>query len=257
MTTDRQREERAAFARLRAGVPGVRDELVERYLPLVRHLARRYARGLEPLEDLVQVGSIGLLHAIDRYDPDSGTAFSSFAVPTILGEIRRHFRDRTWSVRVPRSLKELASEGREAATAFEHREGRAPTAAELAELLGADIERVLEARLAAAAQYPESLDRPWRSEEEDAGTVQDRIGTDDSRLDEAEDAVSLSMLTSCLTPRDRELLRLRFEEDLTQSDIAARVGLSQMHVSRLLRDALAKLEDQLEEPGVLRAGRAA
>ena len=246
MDRDRQREERAAFARLHAGVPGAREALVERYLPLVRHLARRYGRASEPLEDLVQVGSIGLLGAIDRYDPASGTAFTSFAVPTILGEIRRHFRDRTWSVRVPRSLKELAAEARDAAEVYERREGRAPTAAELAELLGTDIERLLEARYAAAAQFPDSLDRPMAATDEDGATMADRFGADDGSLDEAEGGVSLEMLTSCLGPRDRELVRLRFEEDLTQRDIAERVGLSQMHVSRLLRDALRALAEQLE-----------
>src|SRR5215218_2085313 len=237
----RQREERAAFARLRAGEPGAREALVERYLPLVRHLARRYSRASEPLDDLVQVGAIGLLGAIDRYDPDSGSAFSSFAVPTVLGEIRRHFRDRTWSVRVPRSLKELAVEARDAASAFEHRLGRAPTAAELADELGTDVERLLEARLAAAAQYPDSLDRPLGPEGGEPGSLQEHVGDDDPRLSEAEDTVSMELLTRCLGPRDRELVRLRFEEDLTQQDIADRVGLSQMHVSRLLRDALTQL----------------
>jgi RNA polymerase sigma-B factor len=254
MTPEQQREEHAAFARLRAGDPGARDALVERYLPLVRHLARRYGGGLEPLEDLVQVGSIGLLNAIDRFDSGSGTAFSSYAVPTILGEIRRHFRDRTWSIRVPRSLKELASEGRDAEIAFELRLGRVPTAAELAEELGTSVERLLESRLAAAAQYPDSLDRPLRDAEDAGGSVQDRIGADDASYEEAEDAVSLRLLTSSLSPRDRELLRLRFEEDLTQSDIAERVGLSQMHVSRLLRDALDRLEGQLEPPAALSGG---
>ncbi len=227
-----------------------RRRLIERHLPLVRSLARRHARSGEPLEDLVQVGSIGLLGAIDRYDPASGTAFSSFAVPTILGEIRRHFRDRTWSVRVPRSLKELAAEARDGAEAYERREGRAPTAAELAELLGTDVERLLEARYAAAAQYPDSLDRPMAASDEDGATMADRFGEDDRRLDEAEGGVSLAMLTSCLGARDRELVRLRFEEDLTQRDIAERVGLSQMHVSRLLRDALGALAEQLEDEAV-------
>src|SRR5215218_6159710 len=169
----RQREERAAFARLREGDLGAREALVERYLPLVRHLARRYSRASEPLEDLVQVGSIGLLNAIDRYDPATGTAFSSYAVPTILGEIRRHFRDRTWSVRVPRSLKELAADGRDAAAEFERRSGRSPTAAELAAALGTDVERLLEARLAAAAQYPDSLDRPLGQGGEEPGSLQE------------------------------------------------------------------------------------
>jgi RNA polymerase sigma-B factor len=195
----------------------------------------------------VQAGSIGLLNAIDRYDPAAGTAFSSFAVPTILGEIRRHFRDRTWSVRVPRSLKELAADGRDAAAEFERESGRAPTAAELAAALGTDVERLLEARLAAAAQYPDSLDRPLGAAGDDVpGSVQEHVGDEDPRLSEAEDTVSMEILTRCLGPRDRELVRLRFEEDLTQQDIAARVGLSQMHVSRLLRDALAQLGEAVK-----------
>jgi RNA polymerase sigma-B factor len=246
MDAQRQHEEQAAFARLRNGEPGAREALVERYLPLVRHLARRYGQTSEPLEDLVQVGAIGLLGAIDRYDPDCGTAFSSFAVPTILGEIRRHFRDRTWSVRVPRSLKEFAAEARDAATEFERRTGRAPTAAELAEALDTDVERLLEARLAAAAQYPDSLDRPAAGADDDAPTMADRIGAEDRALDEAEGGVSMELITRCLGVRDRELVRLRFEEDLTQRDIAERVGLSQMHVSRLLRDALGVLAERLD-----------
>jgi RNA polymerase sigma-B factor len=251
VTADRHREEQQAFARLHAGVPGARDELVARYLPLVKHLARRYGRGLEPLEDLVQVGSIGLLNAIDRFDTTSGTAFSSFAVPTILGEIRRHFRDRTWTIRVPRSLKDLAAVSREAEEEFELREGRIPTAGELAAVLDVDVERLLEARLAAAAQYPDSLDRPLTAGEDDGASVQERVAVADRDLAEMEDGASLEMLTSGLGARDRELLRLRFEEDLTQSDIADRVGLSQMHVSRLLRDALAKLGDELGEADAL------
>jgi RNA polymerase sigma-B factor len=250
--TERQREERAAFARLQEDAPGAREALVERYLPLVRHLARRYSRASEPLEDLVQVGSIGLLNAIDRYDPASGSAFSSYAVPTILGEIRRHFRDRTWSVRVPRSLKDLVAESRDGAADFERRVGRMPTAAELAKELDTDVERLLEARLASAAQYPDSLDRPIGGVDGDVVPLQEHVGQYDPALDQAEDAVSMAMLTSCLSERDQELLRLRFEEDLTQSDIADRVGLSQMHVSRLLRGALDQLATRLEGPGVLK-----
>ena len=200
MNSERTREEREAFARLHAGDPEARAEIAERHLPLVRHLARRFAGGNESLEDLEQVGAIGLLNAIDRYDPASGNAFSTFAVPTILGEIRRHFRDRTWPLRVPRSLKDLALACRDAVAEFEGREGRVPTAAELADALG---------RAAAA--------------------------------------LALGLLTRRLGARDREILRLRFEEDLTQTDIAARVGLSQMHVSRLLRNALDELASAAED----------
>ena len=247
MNSERTREERAAFARLHAGDPTARAELVERHLPLVRHLARRFAGGAESLEDLEQVGAIGLLHAIDRYDPASGNAFSSFAVPTILGEIRRHFRDRTWPLRVPRSLKDLALASRNAAAEFERREGRAPTAAELAQALGIDVERLLDVRLAADAQYPDSLDREVRRGDDGAATMHELVADDDDAVVRVEGTLSLRMLTSRLDPRDREILRLRFEEDLTQSDIAARVGLSQMHVSRLLRDALDRLAPCVDE----------
>ena len=246
MNSERTREERAAFARLHAGDPEARAEIAERHLPLVRHLARRFAGGNESLEDLEQVGAIGLLNAIDRYDPASGNAFSTFAVPTILGEIRRHFRDRTWPLRVPRSLKDLALACRDAVAEFEGREGRVPTAAELADALGVDVERVLDARLAADSQRPDSLDRVVRNGDEDSGTLHELVAAEDDALGRADAALSLGLLTRRLGARDREILRLRFEEDLTQSDIAARVGLSQMHVSRLLRNALDELASAAE-----------
>jgi RNA polymerase sigma-B factor len=247
VNSERIREEREAFARLHAGDPGARDELVERHLPLVRHLARRFAGGAESMEDLEQVGAIGLLNAIDRYDPASGNAFSSFAVPTILGEIRRHFRDRTWPLRVPRSLKELALATRDAAAEFERLSGRAPTAIELADKLGVDVERLLDARMASDAQYPDSLDRMVRRDDDDSATLYELVPDGDDAVDRAEGTMSLQLLTSRLEPRDREILRLRFEEDLTQSDIAERVGLSQMHVSRLLREALDRLAPSVDE----------
>src|SRR5215212_5743681 len=176
MDRDRVIEEATAFRRLAAGDEGMREQLAERYLPLVRHLAHRYAHTAEPFDDLVQVGSIGLLKAIDRFDPHNGTAFSSFAVPTILGEIRRHFRDRTWSVHVPRPLKELAAESRDVEAALERRQGRAPTAHQVADEMGTTVERLLEARLAAAAQHPDSLDQALRSDEDDSPALQDRVG---------------------------------------------------------------------------------
>jgi RNA polymerase sigma-B factor len=240
-------EEATTFRRLAAGEHRLREQLAERYLPLVRHLAQRYAHTAEPLDDLVQVGSIGLLKAIDRFDPDNGSAFSSFAVPTILGEIRRHFRDRTWSVHVPRPLKELAAESREAEAELERRLGRAPTATELADELSTSVERVLDARMAAAAQHPDSLDQALYGGDDDPLALQDRVGVDDPLLAEAEDAAAITALTAELDDRDRELVRLRFEEDLTQRDIGARVGLSQMHVSRLLNDALRRIGEQLDE----------
>lgn len=246
MDHDRAFDEAAAFRRLAAGDRRAREQLVDRYLPLVRHLAHRYAHTAEPFDDLVQVGSIGLLKAIDRFDPDNGSAFSSFAVPTILGEIRRHFRDRTWSVHVPRPLKELAASSRVAEAELERRLGHAPTATQVADELGTDVERLLEARLAAAAQHPDSLDQTVRGDA-DAPTLRERVGREDPGIRAAEDAVSLASLTRRLDERARELVRLRFLEDLTQRDIGERVGLSQMHVSRLLNAALRRIGEEMDE----------
>jgi RNA polymerase sigma-B factor len=239
VTGRRRRDEDELFRRYEASRdPALRDAIAERFLPLVHSLARRYAKGSEPMDDLVQVGSIGLLNAIDRFDPGNGTAFSSFAVPTILGEIKRHFRDRTWSVRVPRSLQELSGRIRAAERGLEAGLGRSPTAAELAAELGTSVEELLNAREVAAGQYTVSLDRTIGSDDADGKTVADRIEVTEPGFGAVDDAFTLSTLMHGLDERMREILRLRFEQDLTQSEIAERVGLSQMHVSRLIRDAL-------------------
>jgi RNA polymerase sigma-B factor len=240
----RRRDEDSLFRRYGADRdPALRDALVERFLPLVRSLARRYAHGSEPMDDLVQVGSIGLLNAIDRYDPANGTAFSSFAVPTILGEIKRHFRDRTWSVRVPRSLQELSGRVRVTETDLEAKLGRSPTAAELAAELGTDVEELLNARAVAAGHYAVSLDRTVGADDADGQTVADRFTVTEPGFAAVDDAFTLSGLMDGLDVRTREILRLRFEQDLTQSEIGERVGLSQMHVSRLIRDALREMSE--------------
>jgi RNA polymerase sigma-B factor len=236
----RWKETHALLSRYHAGRdPALRDELAERLLPFVHSLARRYAHHSEPMDDLIQVGSIGLLNAIDRYDPDSGTAFSSFAVPTILGEIKRHFRDRTWSVRVPRSLQELSARIQAAETDLERRLGRSPTAAELAAELGTDVEELLNARAAGAGRHTVSLDRTRDGDDADGQTIRDRLTVTEPGFRAAENSVAA--LTKGLSERTREILRLRFEEDLTQADIALEMGLSQMHVSRLIRTALAEM----------------
>ena len=247
MDRDRQREERTAFARLHAGEPGAREALVARYLPLVRHLARRYGRASEPLEDLVQVGSIGLLGAIDRYDPASGTAFTSFAVPTILGEIRRHFRDRTWSVRVPRDLQELALRVDRKVTELSTDLRRQPTVDEIAEVLGLEAEQVLEALEASGAYRATSLSLPRNGDDEGGDTLGDSVGISEDGFALAEDRATLARLLQTVSPREREVLRLRFEEDLTQAEIGKRVGVSQMQVSRLIRAALDKMRTAAED----------
>jgi RNA polymerase sigma-B factor len=243
----RAREDRRLLERYhRDGDPAAREALVQRFLPLARQLARRYQRGSEPLDDLVQVASLGLLKAIDRFEPDRPTAFSSFAVPTILGELKRHFRDRGWSVRVPRDLQEMSVRVDRVAEAMARELGRGPTPAEIAENIGTTIERVLEAREAAGAYRAVSLDRP-RDDDEESDQMAEVFGVEDPGFGLAEDAATVERLMMVLSDREREVLRLRFAEDLTQSEIGARVGVSQMHVSRLIRQAVARLRDAAED----------
>ena len=230
------------------GDPVAREQLVERFLPLARQLARRYQRGGEQLDDLVQVASLGLLKAIDRFDPARETAFSSFAVPTILGELKRHFRDKGWSVRVPRDLQELAVKVDKVADEMSRELGRSPTPAEISERVGATLEQVLEAREASGAYRAVSLDRPRTDSDEEGDSYADAVGADDPGFKIAEAAATVERLMRVLSEREREVLRLRFEEDLTQSEIGARVGVSQMHVSRLIRQSIARLRDEAERP---------
>jgi RNA polymerase sigma-B factor len=244
----RARADRRLLERAHTGDRDARAALVDRFLPLARQLARRYQRGGEQLDDLYQVASIGLLKAIDRYDPARATAFSSFAVPTILGELKRHFRDKGWSVRVPRDLQELAVKLDPVTEELLRELGRSPTPAEIATRLDTSVEFVLEAREAAAAYRAVSLDRPRDGDAEDgADPLGVTIGVEDPGFSVAEDAATVERLMSVLTEREREVLRLRFAEDLTQAEIGARVGVSQMHVSRILRQAIARLRDVAEE----------
>ena len=227
--------------------PADRDLLVERYLPLARQLARRYQRGQVPFDDLFQVACLGLLKAIDRFDPERGRAFSSYAVPTMAGEIKRHFRDRTWSVRVPRDLQELALKVERTVSELSLSLRRQPTVAEIATAVGADDEDVLEALEAGSAYEATSLQSPV-GDEGGSGTLGDSIGTDDGGFTRAEQRATLEELMRALTPRECEVLRLRFAEDLTQSEIGERVGVSQMHVSRIIRHALARLRTEASMP---------
>jgi RNA polymerase sigma-B factor len=244
---ERARRDRRLLERAHAGDQAARAALVERFLPLARQLARRYQRGGEMLDDLNQVASLGLLKAIDRFDPNRATAFSSFAVPTILGELKRHFRDKGWSVRVPRDLQELAVKLEPTTELLLRELGRAPTLAEVAERLDASVELVLEAREAAAAYRAVSLDRPRDDDDEGADSLGQSVGIDDPGFGVAEDAATVEQLMRVLSEREREVLRLRFVEDLTQAEIGMRVGVSQMHVSRILRHAIARLRAAAEE----------
>jgi RNA polymerase sigma-B factor len=231
----------------RSGDRSAREEVVQRFLPLARQLARRYAGAGEPLEDLVQVASLGLVKAVDRFDPGRAVAFSSFAVPTILGELKRHFRDKGWSVRVPRDLQELALRLDRTSEELGRELGRAPTTAEVAERLGVSEEEILEAREAAHAYRAVSLDRPRTDDDESGPAVADAMGGEDPGFRRAEDAATVDQLLRVLAPREREVLRLRFVEDLTQQEIGDRIGVSQMHVSRLIRQAIARLGEAAEE----------
>jgi RNA polymerase sigma-B factor len=239
-------DERWLFARFqRDGDRAAHEALVERFLPLARQLARRYERGNEPLDDLIQVASLGLLKAIDRFDPARPTAFSSFAVPTILGELKRHFRDKGWSMRVPRDLQELAVRVERVVDDLVSELGRVPTADEIAGRIGVHTEQVLEAREAAGAYRAVSLDRP-RDDAEAGDELVDLIGAEDPGYQLADVSATVEGLMSGLSEREREILRLRFAEDLTQSEIGARLGVSQMHVSRLIRRAVAQLRQAAE-----------
>jgi RNA polymerase sigma-B factor len=222
---------------------GARDELVGRFLPLARKLARRYAGAREPFDDLMQVASLGLVKAVDRFDAGRGTAFSSFAVPTILGELKRYFRDLGWSVHVPRGAQEMALKVDEAGQQLTARTGRPPTVNELAEYLELSIEDVLEGLETGAAHHAVSLDTPREDGEEESGTLADAFGREDERYELVDASVSIGAAAQSLSMRERHVLALRFVEDRTQTEIAEEIGVSQMQVSRILRRAVAQLED--------------
>jgi RNA polymerase sigma-B factor len=223
--------------------PEDREWLIERYLPLARHVAARYRGGSEPIEDLEQVASLALVKAIDRFDASRGTSFSSYAVPTISGELRRHFRDYTWALRVPRDLQELAVKVGKAEGRLQLELGRAPTAGELADHLDVTVEELLEARDAAGANHMSSLDAPVSADDDEGASLADMLGKDDEGLEHVERALTVDSALEDLDDRLREILRLRFHEELTQAAIGERVGLSQMHVSRLIRQALEQLRE--------------
>jgi RNA polymerase sigma-B factor len=222
--------------------------LVERFLPLARQIARRYARAEEPFDDLFQVACLGLLKAIDRFDASRDVAFSSYAVPTILGEIKRYFRDRSWAVRIPRDLQELALRLESNVADLSATLHRTPTVEELADALGVDEEHVLDALGASSAYRAVSLSTPHGNDAEAGETVGDTIGCTEDGFGLAEHRATLDRLLQCISPRDREVLRLRFEDDLTQAQIGRLTGISQMQVSRILRTSLARLRAVAERP---------
>jgi RNA polymerase sigma-B factor len=230
------------------GDESARDALVERFMPLARSLARRYDRSSEPYEDLQQVASLGLIKALDRFDPERGPSFASFAIPTILGEMRRYFRDSGWSLHVPRGDKERALKVRDAQEAFANEHGHAPTVAQLAQFLELEEEQVIDALLAIQAYESLSLDAPRPGAEDEAITYGDSVGEEDARYELIElDATVVAVLDQ-IPPREQQILRMRFLDGLTQTQIAARVGVSQMQVSRLLRRSLEQLRALTQDP---------
>jgi RNA polymerase sigma-B factor len=225
----------------RHGDLDARDELAARFIPVARDLASRYRHTNEPFEDLVQVASLGLMKAIDRFEPGRGSRFMSYAVPTMVGELKRHFRDKGWAVHVPRELQERVLNVNRASENLSSRLGRSPTAAEIADALNMPAESVLEAQEAGTAYDSASLDSPLSLTEDEGGTVLDTLGADDSGYEFVELSAAVGPTVRALPEREREILRLRFVDDLTQREIGERVGVSQMHVSRLLRRALDKV----------------
>jgi len=221
------------------------DALVQRHLPLVRKLARRYMSSGEPLEDLVQVGCLALVKAARRYDPERGYAFTSYAVPSITGEIKRYLRDKAWALHLPRQVQERVLAVSSAAEELANAHGRAPTAAEIARTMGASEEAVIDAMEAGRAYTIGSLDRPGDDDGEDA--LGRSIGAVDGGYDAVEERAWLLPALGALPEQERMVVRLRFVDDLTQSEIARRLGISQMQVSRLLRRALDRM--RADSPG--------
>jgi RNA polymerase sigma-B factor len=226
----------------------LRDQLVTGYLPVAQHIARRFAHRGEPLDDLIQVATVGLINAVDRFQPDRGSDFFSFAVPTISGEVRRHFRDQGWSMRVPRRLKDLHVAINSAVSELSQSLGRAPRPSELARKLNLPVNEVLEGLEAAQAYRSSSLDE-MLSTDESGTTLGDLLGAADAELDRVDYQQALQPLLAELPDRERSILMLRFFGNMTQTQIADRVGVSQMHVSRLLSQTLVRLRERLETEG--------
>lgn len=248
-TTPGRVENRDLFVRWqRSGDQRARAELVDRFLPLARNLARRYSGAREPFDDLLQVASLGLVKAIDRFDVDRGAAFSSFAVPTILGELKRYFRDLGWAVHVPRGAQEQALKVQEAQERLTTRTGRPPTVTDLAEYLEIPVEEVLDALETSAAHHSASLDAPREDGDEESGTLVDVFGEEDQRYELVDQTVTVSVAARQLSARERKVLALRFVQDMTQTQIAQEIGVSQMQVSRILRRALSRLRELTDTP---------
>lgn len=224
-----------------------REQLIERYMPFAKRLALRYSGASESFDDLLQVANLGLVNAVDRFDPERGIPFTAFASPTILGELKRHFRDRVWTVRVPRGLHDRIAEVEKAVSALTVALQRSPSVGEIAEKLEISPDEVLEVLEANHNRRPLSLDRPLGGDDDEEAAPAEWVGAEDENFELVEGRVALDAALPQLDERERLVLRLRFAEDMTQSEIAERIGHSQMHVSRILRKALAKIREQIRE----------
>lgn len=229
-----------------------RDQLIVSHLNLVRFLASKFKNRGEPLDDLVQVGTIGLIKAIDRFDPERGLEFTTYATPTILGEIKRHFRDKGWSIRVPRRLQELSAKVNQATDELTVELHRSPSVEEIAAKLGVGAEEILEAMESSGAYTSVSLEAGGSSEDDEAPALIDRLGSVDEDLDASDDRMVIDDAISDFSPREQEIVRMRFIDGLTQVEIAKRLGVSQVQVSRLLRRTLRKIQDKIDPEGLMR-----
>ncbi len=246
---DRTRE---LFRQYKAtGDPEVRDQLIVSHLNLVRFLASKFKNRGEPLDDLIQVGTIGLIKAIDRFDPSRGLEFTTYATPTILGEIKRHFRDKGWSVRVPRRLQELSAKVNQANDELTNELSRSPSVEEIAKRVGASVDDVLEAMESSSAYSSVPLEGGGSSDDDDAPSVIDHYATEDENLAASDDRIVLEDVIRDFSPREKDVIRMRFFEGMTQVEIAERLGISQVQVSRLLRRTLRRVQDKIDPEGLM------
>ena len=245
---DRTRE---LFRRFKEqGDAEARDQLIVNHINLVRFLASKFKNRGESIDDLVQVGTIGLIKAIDRFDPSRGLEFTTYATPTIMGEIKRHFRDKGWSVRVPRRLQELSAKVNQATDELTNRLQRSPSVAEIAEHLGSTVDEVLEAMESSSAYSSVPLEGGGSGDDDEAPAVIDHYATEDADLASSDDRIVLEQAIQDFSPRERDVIRMRFTEGLTQVEIAERLGISQVQVSRLLRRTLRRIQDKIEPDGL-------
>ncbi len=251
---DKARTRRLLMRYHKQGDQRARELVIQEQLPLVEFLARKFAGRGEPVEDLMQVASVGLIKAVDRFDVDRNIEFSTYATPNILGEIKRYFRDKGWAMRVPRGLQELRQSAKEAIRESTIKTGRSPSIRELAETLDSDIENVAEALTLGRAYNTSSLDAPVSQDDKEGDTVMDLQADENSPIEGLEDKILLQRAIESLKGQQQQILKLRFNEGKTQTEIAQTIGVSQMHVSRLLRRAIEDLRHQLGEIDGSRGG---